>query len=132
MPRAPRPCPHDGCTALIHGDTRRCPEHQPTAWSGPRTQSSVTTSSGAWKQLRLHVLKRDHDQCQLQLPGCIGRATQVDHIVNVANGGPEFDPNNCQASCSPCNARKASAEGAAARARRKAQRPKPSHPGLIR
>jgi 5-methylcytosine-specific restriction enzyme A len=133
MPKAPRICPGDDghCTNLIrHG--AYCPDCTPKVWCGPRTRSSGVTNTAAWKRLRRTVLERDGHQCQVRGPACTGHATQVDHIINVANGGAELDPANCQAICTPCNARKASAEGAAARARRKAQRPKPLHPGLMR
>jgi 5-methylcytosine-specific restriction endonuclease McrA len=45
------------------------------------------------------------------------------------NGGPELDPANARSICSPCNLRKASAEGTAATTTPK-QRPTPLHPGL--
>jgi 5-methylcytosine-specific restriction protein A len=131
MPKAPRLCPRAGCTNLITHE-KHCPDHQPTSWAGRRTRSSSVTNTAAWKKLRQDVLKRDGYRCQVRGPACTRRATQVDHIINTAAGGAELDPNNCQAICTPCNARKASAEGAAARARRKAQRPKPLHPGLLR
>lgn len=134
MPKAPRICPGDDghCTNLItHG--AYCPDHTRRPWQGKRTRSSAVTNTAAWKQLRRKVLQRDQHQCQVRGPYCTGHATQVDHIINTAAGGPELDPNNCQAICSPCNARKASAEGAAARR----ANPKPStyrqperHPGL--
>lgn len=133
MPRAPRRCPgdHGNCPHLIR-NTRYCPEHT-TSWAGPRTRSSTITSTSAWKRLRLQVLQRDGYQCQLRYTDvCTGHATQVDHIVNTASGGAELDPTNCAAACQPCNARKAANESAAARARRRAQRTTPLHPGLLR
>jgi 5-methylcytosine-specific restriction protein A len=133
VPKAPRFCPGDNgnCRNLITTE-RHCPDHQRRSWSGPRTRSSGVTNTAAWKRLRQDVLKRDKHQCQVRGPYCTGHATQVDHVINTAAGGAELDPANCQAICSSCNARKASAEGAAARARGKAQRPKPLHPGLVR
>jgi 5-methylcytosine-specific restriction protein A len=131
MPKAPRLCPRDGCTNLIT-HTAYYSDHTRKPWPGRRTRSSSITNTAEWKRLRLDVLRRDRYQCQVRGPACTGHATQVDHILNVANGGAELDPANAQAICSPCNARKASAEGAAARARRRTQRPKPLHPGLLR
>jgi 5-methylcytosine-specific restriction endonuclease McrA len=115
MPRAPRRCPGDNgnCTNLIR-NTKYCEQHT-VPWSGKRTTSSTLTSTAAWKQLRLRVLKRDHYQCQVREPGCTGRATQVDHIINTAADGAELDPDNCAAICPPCNARKAQRESIAAR-----------------
>ncbi|WP_082966820.1 HNH endonuclease [Mycobacterium sp. 852002-51163_SCH5372311] len=134
MPRAPRLCPGNNstCTNLIDPGQKYCDDCQPQHWRGPRTASSKVTSTRAWKRLRRQVLERDRYQCQTRGPYCTGHATQVDHIINTAAGGPPLDPNNCQAICQPCNTRKASAEGAAARAQRKAQRPTPLHPGILR
>jgi 5-methylcytosine-specific restriction enzyme A len=119
MPRAKRHCPGDNgaCPQFIDANQRHCPEHQPRAWAGSRTRSSTVTNTAAWKRLRRKVLERDGYQCQVRGPHCTGHATQVDHIINTAAGGPELDPGNCQAICSPCNARKASTEGTAARRR---------------
>ena len=130
MPRAPRYCPTPGCTNLIT-HTKHRPACTPKSWRGPRTRSSSVTNTASWKKLRRQVLECDGYQCQVRGPHCTHHATQVDHIINVANGGAEQDPRNCQSICAPCNARKASAEGAAARLRRKAHRPKPLHPGLL-
>lgn len=135
MPRAPRHCPGDNghCTNLITTE-KYCEDcSQPQHWRGPRTASSKVTSTRAWKRLRRQVLQRDQYQCKLRIPGiCIGHATQVDHTISTAAGGAELDPNNCASSCQPCNAWKASQEGAAARRRKRAQRPTPLHPGLLR
>jgi len=115
MPRAPRRCPGDkgNCTNLIV-NRKYCPEHT-VPWAGKRTTSSTLTSTAAWKQLRAQVLRRDRYRCQLREEGCTGRATQVDHIVNTAAGGAELDPDNCQSTCSHCNARKAQRESIASR-----------------
>jgi 5-methylcytosine-specific restriction protein A len=135
MPKAPRLCPGDDghCTHLVRHGTY-CPDCTPKSWQGPRTRSSTVTSTAAWKKLRLQVLDRDGYRCQLRYPDvCTGHATQVDHVHNTAAGGAELDADNCAAACSPCNARKSSAEGKAARARNKAKRfaARPLHPGLL-
>ena len=107
MPKAPRRCPAQGCDNLIR-HTRYCPEHTAEkAWSGPRTESSRVTSEAAWRQLRVVVLERDGHQCQIKGPTCTGIATQVDHIVPVAQGGSRFDPDNSRAACPECNGLKA-------------------------
>lgn len=118
MPRAPLRCPggNGTCTNLIV-NRRYCEEHT-VPWSGKRTTSSTLTSTAAWKQLRQRVLKRDRYQCQVREPGCTGRATQVDHIINTAAGGAELDSENTQAICPSCNARKAQRESIAARTRK--------------
>jgi 5-methylcytosine-specific restriction enzyme A len=60
---------------------------------------------GHWRKVRQHVLERDERKCQLRLPGCRGRATEVDHIVDVAVGGALYDPDNCRAVCA-CHRRR--------------------------
>lgn len=119
MPRAPRRCPGDNyeCDNLVT-TTKYCPDHT-RVWAGKRTSSSKLTSTAAWKHLRIQVLKRDKHRCQVGGPGCTGRADQVDHIISTAAGGAPLDPDNAQAICSACNARKAQAESAAAQRRRR-------------
>lgn len=125
MPRAPRRCPGDrgNCTNLIT-NTRYCEEHT-IAWAGQRSRSSTLTGTAAWKRVRLEVLMRDDYRCQLREAGCTGKATQVDHRVNIAAGGAELDPANLQSACPRCNARKAQREATAARNAE-------PHPGLRR
>lgn len=95
--RAPKKCGHEGCETRVTGK-RYCPEHQ-SRWDPKRTHAT----SYAHKQWRRAVLERDHGHCQINGPGCTGRATEADHIVNVAAGGPEFDIDNGQAACETCH-----------------------------
>ncbi len=61
------------------------------------------TGNSAWRRLRLVILERDGYHCRIHGPKCTGRATEVDHIIPVADGGPIFDPANLRAACQPCN-----------------------------
>jgi 5-methylcytosine-specific restriction enzyme A len=70
-----------------------------------------------WAPLRLHILDRDHWQCQIRERGCTHVATDADHIVAVADGGEFWDPSNLRAACKACNARL----GAAVARRRRAR-----------
>lgn len=65
--------------------------------------------SPAWRAVRPVVLQRDGHRCQLQLPGCTGRATHVDHIIPWSEGGAWFDPTNLRAACEHCNTRRGAA-----------------------
>ncbi|QYB01465.1 HNH endonuclease [Rhodococcus sp. USK10] len=56
---------------------------------------------------------------------------EADHIVNVADGGAEFDLANGQALCVPHHKRKSAAEAAKARTARSRLRPIRRHPGRI-
>ena len=58
--------------------------------------------SGAWKLLRLSILKRDGYICAY----CGQDATTVDHVIAVVKGGSMWDRDNLVACCSICNSRK--------------------------
>jgi len=57
----------------------------------------------AYRNLRLWILERDGHRCQIRGPHCTGYATQVDHILERADGGALFDPANLRAACAWCN-----------------------------
>jgi hypothetical protein len=73
-------------------------------------------SGPEWQAIRRRVLARDDNICQIQGPKCRGKATCVDHIVSLSQGGPRLDPKNLQGSCAACNIGKRNSE-VAARAR---------------
>jgi 5-methylcytosine-specific restriction endonuclease McrA len=56
-----------------------------------------------WRDIRKFVLERDNDECRIRLPGCLGIADCVDHIVPADSGGAWFDPLNLRAACTHCN-----------------------------
>ena len=61
----------------------------------------------SWRRFRPQILERDSYRCQIGDTGCTGRATEVDHIVTLADGGPRLDPANCRAACKHCNSARA-------------------------
>jgi 5-methylcytosine-specific restriction endonuclease McrA len=135
MPKAPRVCPHDGCSTLIR-HTTHCDQHQRQGWNNPanRTASSRLTSTRAWRAVRLKVLNRDHYRCQIQHPSvCLGHADTVDHIVPVSQA-PQLalDPNNLRAACRPCNEHSGRTDAARNRRRTTSKRTPEPHPGLAR
>lgn len=75
------------------------------------------------------ILNRDPD-CQLQLQGCTGMSTEVDHI------GDKHDHSNgnLRGVCSPCHSKRTQAQARAAhRAHYQQVRRQPEpHPGVIR
>lgn len=111
MPRAPKHCGYHGCTTLVRGGVRYCPDH--IGWkTSPRTASSQITSTWQWQQIVPVILDRDHRRCQIRYPGrCIGTATVVDKIIPAARR-PDLalDPANLRAACKPCNDHKARTE----------------------
>jgi 5-methylcytosine-specific restriction enzyme A len=109
--RAPKICAEPGCVQLVR-NASRCPEHSKPAYQG--STRGASTSSSAWKQLRLLILRRDNRQCRIADTGCEGLANEVDHILPVARGGSEFDPANCRAVCQKCHRSKSAREGGTA------------------
>jgi 5-methylcytosine-specific restriction endonuclease McrA len=73
----------------------------------------------AWQRVRLVVLERDGYECQIRGPKCLGRATEVDHVVPWREGGAWSDPTNLRASCRPCNAGRVSRPGGGFQASRR-------------
>jgi 5-methylcytosine-specific restriction endonuclease McrA len=65
--------------------------------------TNAVLSSPAWKAFRRHILERDGGRCQVNGPRCRGWATDVDHVIALADGGQPFDEANTRASCKPCN-----------------------------
>lgn len=62
-----------------------------------------------WKRLRQRILERDGHECQIQAPGCEGRATEVDHVIpriqfdSEGRGDLFWEGDNLRAACKPCN-----------------------------
>lgn len=54
-------------------------------------------------RLRAYVFERDEHRCRIQGPKCTGLAEELDHIIPRHLGGAILDPDNCRASCEPCN-----------------------------
>lgn len=71
-----------------------------------------------WRRKRDAVMRRDQYLCQpCKQQGRITEATEVDHIVNVAEGGSD-DEANLQAICTECHGVKTQAEARRGAARR--------------
>ena len=51
--------------------------------------------------MRPRVLRRDGYECQLKLPGCLGLANGVDHIVRPEDGGDESTPTTSKPPAGP-------------------------------
>lgn len=110
MPTAPPtrcPC---GRTATNRG---RCDEHQPKPWATPSKRNQVL-DKWKWRKTAEDFL-RHHPRCAW----CGAEATQVDHIIPVADGGALYDHANLQSLCTPHHDEKTKAEAATRRKRRK-------------
>ena len=63
-------------------------------------------NTSKWRRIREVVLLRDSYTCQIHLPNvCKERATMVDQIIPLAEGGEPFNESNLRAACGPCNSR---------------------------
>lgn len=89
------------------------------------------TSTPAHRQWRRAVLERDGHRCQLRYPNrCTGNATEADHIIEVADGGPELDLANGQAACTPCHKHKTALHANRKRWTSRNLKPDETHPAL--
>jgi hypothetical protein len=63
---------------------------------------------GTWKwvKFRKQIMVRDLYQCRYQYAGCMGVATQVDHLHPRSWGGAWFDERNCFSVCHACHREK--------------------------
>lgn len=121
MPTRPRsPCLVSGCPTL--SDTPRCEAHTPSRAQSGRAGDPARSrpyKTVTWQRLRLLHLHAEPLCRDCGLP-----ATQVDHVVPVAQGGAFFDDANLASQCSSCHSRKtASRDGGFGNARREAGTP---------
>lgn len=65
----------------------------------------------AWRDARARTLARDRGICRINLPGCIGAATEADHITELSIGGAPYDLSNLRAACKPCNSSRGATHG---------------------
>ncbi|MCX2816489.1 MULTISPECIES: HNH endonuclease [Pseudomonas] len=65
-----------------------------------------------WRRIRDRILLRDQYTCRAC--GLVTKDLEVDHIINVAEGGSD-DDSNLQALCVPCHQEKTAAEAARGR-----------------
>jgi 5-methylcytosine-specific restriction endonuclease McrA len=82
-----------------------------------------------WGRLRRRVLREAGGRCEMRVEGCLGVASEVDHIRRGADHSRE----NLRAVCRRCHALKSSAEGNSrlAEMRRLKRRPEGRHPGAV-
>jgi len=93
-----------------------------SGWATNPPPANLYAYGGSWPVIRKQVLERDGFRCQLRYADtCVGRASQVDHIVQPEAGGGS-DLANFRAVCVRCHARRTGRQGALAKQRRAAQR----------
>lgn len=105
-----RVCAEPGCPDLAI-DRRHCEAHKRAPWQG----STRERSRRPWDRTRRRIFQRDRGLCQLcKAAERATRATEVDHIVSLAQGGTDED-SNLQSVCSSCHRAKTLREAADAR-----------------
>jgi 5-methylcytosine-specific restriction enzyme A len=88
-----------------------------SGWATNPPPANRYAYSGNWAHIRLQVLERDGYTCQLRFADiCIGKASEVDHIVQP-EAGVGNDLANLRAVCTPCHARRTGRQGALAKQR---------------
>jgi len=109
---APKPCIQ--CGALVRDGTSRCPTHKVKAWA--RREGEPQGRGGRpWRRLRAAVLARDAGLCQpCQRNRLVTLASEVDHIVSLADGGDDA-MGNLESICGSCHRLKTARESAAGR-----------------
>jgi 5-methylcytosine-specific restriction protein A len=110
---APKPCAQPGCGVLVRDGSSRCEAHKvlPGRFADRRRGSRHERGYGnAWDRLRERILTRDGGLCQpCQRADRVTAATEVDHVVNKADGGTD-DDTNLQAICRDCHRAKTAEE----------------------
>lgn len=109
MLRAPKVCATPGCPHF-----QPCPVHPPKPWA-TSTRRTRTISGSAQQKRATRILTRHMRTCHV-----CGKpmADQVDHVIPLAEGGPDTDDNLRPIHSRPCHTNKTQAE--AQRARRQA------------
>lgn len=111
MPRrTPRGCSVPGCPELVEGDYSKCIRHRIEA-ERARGAPSDKGYDKVWRRLR-NAYIRAHPWCED--PDGVHprrqRATHVDHVVPISQGGARLDKANLQSLCMSCHSRKTALE----------------------
>ena len=118
--RAPTPCRHPGCAALLsepgYCDAHRVAMHRDYG----RARRGFDTELGFYQSRRWRAVRaaflRDNPLCAAcSTAGRVVAAVVVDHIQPLKAGGARFDSSNHQALCQSCHNRKTARETAAGR-----------------
>ncbi|MEN6325802.1 MAG: HNH endonuclease [Syntrophomonas sp.] len=115
--KSKKPCSYPGCPELVRG-VRYCEKHQQQYearehqrhkdYKAERTDKDIQAiyTSKEWFKLRARKLKKN-PICELCKRD---KATMVDHIIEIKDGGAPFDIENLQSSCWSCHTIKTAEE----------------------
>ena len=108
---AKRPCLQPNCRALVKSGRCRTHEAQKRREINRRNDRKSKRErafywSKPWRATRLAYLK-DNPVCEHhRMQGYVRAASEVDHIIPIAEGGEAFESINLQALCKSCHSRK--------------------------
>lgn len=111
--RAPSPCTHPGCAALVHG--ARCKAHadvhRTRKYKRDRRERGTAHERGydaKWRRVRRYHLLRNPLCRMCEDEGRTTPAQDVDHIVPFTSKSDSrrLDPSNLQSLCKACHNRK--------------------------
>jgi len=107
MPSKPKiPCSYKGCAALIEsGVGGKCEKHKRVEnkrYNSSRTDAEINKQykTSRWLRIRKYVLQRDLGLCQICKDA---PAREIDHKIEVKDGGDFWDMDNLQALCHKCH-----------------------------
>ena len=83
------------------------PKLKPARSHTPKSSWGQGRGGRPWRRLRDQVLARDRYTCQIC--GRVGGKLELDHIINLAQGGTD-DPRNLQMLCQSCHQQKTLSE----------------------
>lgn len=116
MPQAAaRPCTHPGCGVLVRDGSSRCPKHPRAQWTKKPTATKRITGRKL-QTVRADLFRRNPLCVECKRNGRVTLATQRDHIIPLAEGGPD-DETNEQGLCDDCHDAKSAAEATRGRSR---------------
>lgn len=104
----PSVCSQPGCPNL-----KPCPDHAVKPWANSQRRERIGKSGWQQQADARRILKRDHHRCAV----CGGPATEVDHIIPLAEWPDGDVDSNKQSLCHPHHAAKTKREAARGRTR---------------
>lgn len=105
-------CTYPGCTAVVVSPAIRCDRHPHKPIERKHYEhhylpsGSLIYDSIEWKRIRKARLLLNPLCQHCELVGVIKKAVDVDHIVEIEDGGEPFDLDNTQSLCRSCHNRK--------------------------
>lgn len=115
MPRKPkRPCSYPGCPKLV--DSGYCEEHKKLRDKEYNLYGRDDFTKNFYKTKEWRIIRKRHLELEPFCVECLKKgittkATIVDHIIPIKQGGSRYDNNNLQSLCWSCHSRKSVEEG---------------------